>query len=302
MRLRDRLSTGEFVITCEAGPPKGTHVDPVLKEADRLAPYVHAFNVTDLQSSVMRLSSWALCALLKTRGHEPIYQVTCRDRNRLALQADLLGAWALGIDNVLALTGDHTVLGDHPQALPVFDLDSVQLVELIGRLNSGKDLAGNDLDGHPDFLVGAVVNPGARPLQPHLGKMRLKARLGVKFFQTQAVYDPQLFVEFMRAAGGLGVPVLAGILPLKSGRMARFVSEHVAGIQVPEEVIKELEEAKTKEERVKRSIERCARIIRAVRPYCQGIHLMPMGWEEHVPAILESAGIQNKEVRCRTTQ
>jgi 5,10-methylenetetrahydrofolate reductase len=291
MRLRERFQRGQFVITCEAGPPKGTDVQKVLEEVDRIAPYVHAFNVTDLQSSVMRMSSWALCALIRKLGHEPILQVTCRDRNRLALQADLLGAWALGIENVLALTGDHTTLGDHPEALPVFDLDSVQLIETIGRLREGRDLAGNELAGAADFFVGAVVNPGAEPLEPHLWKMRLKAQVGAKFFQTQAVYDPQVYEGFVRKLGNLEVPILVGIIPLKSAKMARFMNENIAGVHVPEEVIREMEQAKTKEDRVKRSIEICARTIRAVHPLCQGIHLMPMGWERYVPDILELAGI-----------
>lgn len=291
MRLRERLSKGEFVITCEAAPPKGTNFEPALEAVRKLAPKVHAFNVTDLQSSVLRMSSWALCALIRREGFEPILQMTCRDRNRLALQADLLGAWALGIENVLALTGDHPVLGDHPQAMPVFDLDSVQLIAAIQSLNSGRDLAGNDLDGHTDFFVGAVVNPGADPLEPHLAKLRLKAKLGIGFVQTQAVYDPEAFVRFMQKLDGIKVPVLVGIIPLKSARMARFMNEHIAGIRVPEAVIQEMEKAKTAEERRKRSIEICARIVKAVRPYCQGLHFMPMGWEDCVPDILELAGI-----------
>ncbi len=294
MNLRQRLSLGEFVITCEAGPPKGTDVGPVLEEADRLAPYVHAFNVTDLQSSVVRMSSLALCALLRARGHEPILQVTCRDRNRLALQADLLGAWALGIKNVLALTGDHPVLGDHPEAMPVFDLDSVQLIDLIQKLNSGRDLAGNELQGHPNFFVGAVVNPIAKPLEPQVIKMRLKVKLGAGFFQTQAIYDPQAYIDFVQKLDGLNVPILVGIIPLKSAKMAKFMNENIAGVYVPDAIIKELEEAKTKEEREKRSVEICARIIKAVRAYAQGIHLMPMGWEHLVPDILELAGIRKE--------
>jgi 5,10-methylenetetrahydrofolate reductase len=293
MRLRERFAKGQFVITCEAGPPKGTNVQGILEEVDRIAPYVHAFNVTDLQSSVMRMSSWALCALIRERGHEPILQVTCRDRNRLALQADLLGSWALGIENVLALTGDHPLLGDHPGALPVFDLDSVQLIETIGRLRDGRDLAGNELAGAADFFVGAVVNPGADPLEPHLYKMRLKIDMGAKFFQSQAVYDPKVYERFARMLEGfkVKVPILVGIIPLKSARMARFMNENIAGVHVPEEIIREMEEAKTKEDRVNRSIEICARTIRAVRPLCQGIHIMPMGWERYVPDILELAGI-----------
>jgi len=291
MSLRQRLTQGEFVITCEAAPPKGTGVEKALEEVKKLASYVHAFNVTDLQSSVLRMSSWALCALIKQVGYEPIVQMTCRDRNRLALQADLLGAWALGIENVLALTGDYPTLGDHPGARPVFDLDSVQLIATIRELNSGRDLAGSELEGGTDFFVGAVVNPGVEPLGPHVAKMRLKVQMGAQFFQTQAVYDPQAFLGFIREVEDLGVPILAGIIPLKSARMARFMNENIAGINVPEVVIAEMERAKTKEERKKVSVEICARIIREVRPYCQGIHLMPMGWEHCVPDILELAGI-----------
>ena len=291
MGLRERLANGEFVVTCEAAPPKGTEVGPALEEVRKLAPYVHAFNVTDLQSSVLRMSSWALCALIVREGFEPVVQLTCRDRNRLALQADLLGAWALGIENVLALTGDYPTLGDHPGARPVFDLDSVQLIAAIQALNSGRDLAGNELTGSTGFFVGAVVNPGVEPLAPHLLKMRLKVDMGAQFFQTQAVYDPERFMVFIAQAETLGRPILAGIIPLKSARMARFMNEHIAGISVPQEVIREMERAKTKEDRRKRSVEICARIIREVKPYCQGIHLMPMGWEDLVPDILELAGI-----------
>ncbi|HIQ00398.1 TPA: 5,10-methylenetetrahydrofolate reductase [Candidatus Bipolaricaulota bacterium] len=291
MGLRERLANGEFVVTCEAAPPKGTEVGPALEEVRKLAPYVHAFNVTDLQSSVLRMSSWALCALIVREGFEPVVQLTCRDRNRLALQADLLGAWALGIENVLALTGDYPTLGDHPGARPVFDLDSVQLIAAIQALNSGRDLAGNELTGSTGFFVGAVVNPGVEPLAPHLLKMRLKVNMGAQFFQTQAVYDPERFMVFIAQAETLGRPILAGIIPLKSARMARFMNEHIAGISVPQEVIREMERAKTKEDRRKRSVEICARIIREVKPYCQGIHLMPMGWEDLVPDILELAGI-----------
>ena len=291
MRLRERLARGEFVITCEATPPKGTEVGPALEAVHKLAPKVHAFNVTDLQSSVLRMSSWALCALLRREGFEPILQMTCRDRNRLALQADLLGAWALGIENVLALTGDHPILGDHPQALPVFDLDSVQLIAAVQALNSGRDLAGNELSGRTDFFVGAAVNPTADPLEPHLAKLRMKVRLGIGFVQTQVVYDPQAFMRFVQKLDGIKVPVLVGIIPLKSAKMARFMNEHIAGVHVPEEVIREMEKAKTPEERKARSVEICARIIKAVRPYCQGIHFMPMGWEDCVLDILELAGI-----------
>lgn len=291
MWLRERFAKGEFVVTCEAGPPKGTDVREALEKVQVLASYVHAFNVTDLQSSVVRMSSWALCALIKREGYEPILQMTCRDRNRLALQADLLGAWALGIDNVLALTGDYPTFGDHPEAMPVFDLDSVQLISAISALNSGKDLAGNALSGTTDFFVGAVVNPTAEPLAPHLTKLRLKVKLGARFVQTQAVYDAKAFTNFISQADGLGVPVLLGIIPLKSAKMARFMNENIPGIHVPERIIREMEGAKTPEDRRKRSVEICARIIKEAHPYCQGVHFMPMGWEDCVPEILELVGI-----------
>ena len=172
--------------------------------------------------------------------------MTCRDRNRLALQADLLGAWALGIENVLDLTGDYPTLGDHPGARPVFGLDSVQLLAAIQALNEGKDLAGNELAGSTDFFAGAVVNPGVEPLGPHILKMRLKVQMGAKFFQTQAVYDPDAFLRFMREVEDLKVPILVGIIPLKSARMARFMNENIAGVNVPEGVIAEMERVKTK--------------------------------------------------------
>ncbi|MGQ9700573.1 MAG: methylenetetrahydrofolate reductase [Candidatus Bipolaricaulaceae bacterium] len=237
------------------------------------------------------MSSWALCALIKREGYEPILQMTCRDRNRLALQADLLGAWALGIDNVLALTGDYPTFGDQPEAMPVFDLDSVQLIAAIAALNSGRDLTGNALLGATDFLVGAVVNPTAEPLAPHLAKLRLKVRLGARFIQTQAVYDVRAFKDFLAQVENFGVPVLLGIIPLKSAKMARFMNENIPGIRVPEEIIREMEEAKTPTERRERSVEICARIIKEAYRYCQGVHFMPMGWEDCVPEILELAGI-----------
>jgi len=285
-RLEQTLRAGRFAITVEIGPPKGVDVSRLLESAERLRSHVHAVNVTDQQSSVMMLGSLAACHLLVERGMEPIYQMTCRDRNRIALQSDLLSAYALGIRNVLCLTGDHVALGDHPQARPVFDLDSVTLLRTLRILEEGRDLAGKPLAGAPCFFPGAVVSPAASPLGPQIAKMEKKVQAGVRFFQTQAVYDPAQFERFVRQVEHLGVPILIGIIPLKSAAMARFMNRNVAGVQVPEPLI---EEMATTSDRVKTSVAISARLIREMAGMCQGIHLMPIGWEQHVPSILEAA-------------
>ena len=290
-RLKEAFESGRFDITSEIGPPKGTNVEKVLEEAERyLKGRVDAINVTDLQSSVMRLGSLVTCYLLKQRGMEPVLQVTCRDRNRLALQSELLNAAVLGIENVLCLTGDHVSLGDHPEAKPVFDLDSVQLLRAAKGLMEGRDLAGNELDGTPNFFLGAVVNPGYEPLDLQLLKMEKKIEAGAQFFQTQTVYDPKVFERFMRRAERFGVPVMVGIVFLKSPAMARYMNENVAGVRVPDEIIKELASV-SKEDRPKKSVEITARLIREMKDMCQGVHLMPMGWDRYVPDVLEAAGL-----------
>jgi 5,10-methylenetetrahydrofolate reductase len=249
---------------------------------------VDAFNVTDQQSSVMRLGSLAASHLIKKRGAEPIYQVTCRDRNRIALQSDLLSAYTLGIENVLCLTGDYVSLGDHPEAKPVFDLDSVSLLLTASRLQEGYDLAGKELSGSPTFCLGAVVNPGANPLEPQIIKMEKKIEAGAQFFQTQAVYEPERFAAFMKEVEGFGVPVMVGIILLKSAGMARFMNRNVAGIHVPDHLIAEMEEAK---DRAKTSVEIAGRLTREMKGLCQGVHIMALGWEKYVPAVLDAAGL-----------
>ena len=291
MKLIERFKEGKFVITCEAGPPKGIEVEKVIDELEPLRGKVDAFNVTDLQSSVLRGGSLATCRLLKERGLEPIVQLTCRDRNRLGLQSDVLSAAVLGIENLLCLTGDHPNLGDHPQAMPVFDLDSVQLLSAVKGLMGGKDMAGNDLEGHPpDFCLGAAVNPGADPLEPQIIKMEKKVNAGAEFFQTQAVYEVDKFAAFCEEVKHLKVPVMAGIVLIKSPAMAKFMNANVAGIHVPDEIINELAGV-AKEKRVEKSLEICARLIKELKDLCQGVHLMPLGWERHIPILLEMAGI-----------
>lgn len=285
----EKLQEGKFVITSEIGPPKGTNIEPHIKEAEHIKDKIDAFNVTDLQSSVMRLGSLATCRLLVERGLEPVFQITCRDRNRLALQSDLLSAYVLGVYNVLCLTGDHTTLGDHPDAKPVFDLDSVSLLKVATDLMNGKDMKGNDLDGKPEFFLGAVVSPGYEPLEMQLIKMEKKIEAGARFFQTQAVYDLSSFEKFMKAVEKFKVPILGGIVLLKTAGMAKYMNEHVAGVNVPEKYIKMMADAK-KDERSKVSIQIAAELIKGMKNMCQGIHIMPLGWERYVPAVLEASG------------
>ena len=291
MSLKSVVESGKFAITAEIGPLKGTEVTEIQEVADVLRGRVTAANVTDQQSSVMRLGSMAVGHLLIDKGLEPVLQMTCRDRNRIALQSDLLSAWVLGIRNVLALTGDLPSLGDHPQAMPVYDLDSVQLLWTIGKLNEGHDMVGNELKGKTDFFAGAVVNPGANTeasFELQLIKMEKKIQAGAKFFQTQAVYEPDKFARFMRRVQQFKVPVLAGIIPLKSVGMARFMNKNVAGVFVPEETIQKMAAAKDK---AQAGIEIAAGLIKELKDICQGVHIMAIGWEKKVPQILDAAGL-----------
>jgi len=288
MTFCDKVRAGKFLVTSEIGPPKGIEIKEMLDDADLIKGRVDAINVTDLQSSVMRLGSLAVCHLLKERGHEPIFQMTCRDRNRLALQSDLLSAAVLGIENVLALTGDYPTLGDHPEAKPVFDLGSVELLQIIRILQQGKDMKGNSLKGTPRFCAGAVVNPGADPIEPEIIKMEKKIEAGAQFFQTQAVYDIGLFKRFLDNVKHIKTTILAGIVLLKSAGMAKYMNKNVAGVFVPEDLIQEMESAKDKSAK---SIEIAARLIKELKPLCQGIHIMPIGWDKKVPLVLDAAGL-----------
>jgi len=289
--LRSVLESGKFAITAEVGPLKGTDINEIEEVAELLLGRVTATNVTDQQSSVMRLGSLATCHLLKEKGLDPVFQMTCRDRNRLALQSDLLSAHVLGIENVLSLTGDLPSLGDHPQAKPVYDLDSVQLLWAINRLNEGYDVVGNELHGKTDFFPGAVVTPEAdteAKLELQLIKMEKKIAVGAKFFQTQAVYNVDIFTKFMKRVEGFGVPILAGVIPLKSVGMARFMNKNVSGVFVPEELIDKMSKA---EDKAATGMDIAANLIMELKHTCQGVHLMAIGWEKRVPAILDAAGL-----------
>jgi methylenetetrahydrofolate reductase (NADPH) len=292
--FRETLKTKDFIVTAEAAPVKGSNMSKPIENIELLKDKVDALNVTDNQSSVMRYPSLGTCLLIKERGGEPVLQITCRDRNRLAIQGDLLFAWSRGVGNVLCLTGDSIDVGDHKEAKPVFDLDSVQLIHLVHTLNSGKDMAGNDLDGGIDFCIGTTATPSSDPLEPQLVKVGKKLAAGVSFIQTQAVYDVdelKRFVEFVRKKDAK-VKVLAGVVPVIGAKMAEYMNENVPGISVPQSIIDELAQA-PKGKGVSKGIEIAARMIRQVKEekICDGVHIMFIGREEKVPEILKSAGL-----------
>lgn len=285
------LDSDKFIVTSEIGPPKGTNVDKMHHHIDILKDKADAINVTDHQSSVMRFPSIGGCLAIKERGGEPILQMTCRDRNRLALQAELLFAYTRGVRNVLCLTGDAVPIGDHKEAKGVFDLDSVQLLKAIRQLESGKDLGDNDLDGAVKFCAGAIVTPEANPIEPQLIKFEKKVEAGAEFFQTQAIYDLENFGKFMKYARQFRVKILAGIVLLTSAKMAKYMTENVPGIFVPQNLIDELAAA-PKGEALNKGIQIAGRMIAALKKdsICDGVHIMAIGREEVVPDILTASG------------
>ena len=290
--FKKALESGKFVITCEVAPPKGTNLEKTAHHIDLLKDKVDAMNLTDHQSSVMRYPSIGGALLVKEMGGEPILQMTCRDRNRLALQADLLFAASRGVHNVLCLTGDSVMLGDHKQAKGVFDLDSSQLMDAIRTLEKGKDLGGSDLDGSPAFCAGAIVTPEANPLEPQLIKFEKKIAAGAEFIQTQAVYDLDKLKTFMEYARQFPVKILAGIILLTSAPMARFMNKNIAGVNVPQVLIDEIAQA-PKGGAVSKGIEIAGRMIKRIHAekMCDGVHIMAIGKEETVPDIMAAAGL-----------
>jgi len=290
--FKSALESGKFVVTAEVGPPKGTDIKEMLHHAEMLKGKLDAVNVTDNQSAVMRINSLAICKLLLDMGHEPILQMTCRDRNRIGLQSDLLGASVLNIKNVLCMTGDHPNAGDHKEAKPVYDIESVQLLSVVDLLNNGRDMMGNEMKGATDFFQGAVVTPEANPIEPQLLKFEKKVKAGAGFFQTQAIYDIETFKEFMGFAGKFPVKVLAGIVLLKSAGMANYMNKFVPGIRVPQGLIDEIKSA-GKENALDAGINIAAKHIKQLRDekICDGVHIMAIGAEDKVPAIMERAGL-----------
>ncbi|HBR16294.1 MAG: 5,10-methylenetetrahydrofolate reductase [Deltaproteobacteria bacterium RIFCSPLOWO2_12_FULL_43_16] len=285
--LKDSLSSKKFTITAEICPPKGTDVSDFLKKAQLLKDKIAAANVTDNQRAVMRLSSLACSVLLLKQGLDPVFQMTCRDRNRIAIQSDIMGAWTLGVKNILALSGDHVSFGDHREAKAVFDLDSVQLVQVINKLNSGTNMKETPLKGGTGFFIGAVVAPEAEPWEPEMIKFEKKIEAGARFFQTQAIYDIDKFHKFYEYARKFDVKILGGILLLKSAKMAHFLNTNVPGVTVPKHLIDELEKAK---DQLEKGIEIAARQVKELKKFCDGAHIMAIGQEESVVKIIEGAG------------
>jgi methylenetetrahydrofolate reductase (NADH) len=293
-RLQQQLKTGRFVVTAEIAPPKGTDVSGVLAQARMLAGLA-AINVTDNQGANMRLSALALAALFIREGLEPVLQMTCRDRNRMALQSDLLGAAAFGVKNLLLLSGDHARFGDHPEARSVFDLDSVQLLGAVAELVQGRDMAGKKLLQAPEFFPGAAVAPEAEPFELMFQKTVKKAAAGARFFQTQAVFDPAKFELFMNSARKLEVPVLCGILLLRNAGMARYLNRNIPGVKVSETLIERLDKARNP---LDEGVTIARELVVAARDCCQGVHLMTLGHEERIPEILGLQVMPTEERLC----
>lgn len=285
-RLRDALERGEFVVTGEVAPPHGTDFSAMLASAGKLASSCHAVNVTDNQGATLHLSSMAASRVLLDAGIEPIFQQTCRDRNRLALQSDLLAAWTLGLENVLIVTGDDPRGGDHPRAKGVFDIDSTQLLGVVSGLNDGRDMNGTGLDGSTGFYLGAAAFPEAEPWDSQLDRTLGKIESGARFLQTQAVMDVELFVERAAVLREAGAKVIAGILLLKSPRVVRFVNERLAGLMVPDEIAARIASA---DDPLEESIALAVEQVSALRGHVDGVHIMPLGADDAVARILEGA-------------
>ncbi len=290
MSLREQLESGKFIVVSEIQPPKGLNTSELLENADFLRGRVDFILVPDLQNAVMRLGSLATCHFLKKKGMRPIFQIACRDRNRLALQSDLLNAAALGIENILVVKGEDPTVGDHPEAKAVFDLTSAELISVIEGLQKGHDMAGNDLDGFPRFFTGAEVNPGLEPgaLELEIVDMEKQIRNGANFFVTPAVFDIDLLEKFIKKVEHLKVPIFAGVTILKSAGMARYMNRAMRGVFVPEETITKLLKAP---DRLKTSTEIASGLIKEMKNLCRGIYIIPIGWESRVPVVLDAAGL-----------
>ena len=287
-KLSDALAGNDFTLTAELNPPKGTDLSNLLEAAENLRDGVTAFNLTDSAASRMAMAPVAAAHLLGDRGIESTLQIAGRDRNRLAVQGDMLAAHALGVANLVCMTGDPPSGGDHPDAKPVFDLGAEALLEAAKSLESGKDISGNKLSGSPSFYRGAVVNVAVPDLGKEIARMEQKIASGAQFFQTNAVYDPDSFEEFMKTVKGFSVPVLAGIIMLKSARQARYMTDRIPGVIVPDAMIDELDGA---ENRVATSIAMTGKLVREVAPMCKGVHVMAIGWEHRIPAVMDAAGL-----------
>ena len=294
MRLRSKVEAGRFVVCAELRPPQSPDGARVRDQLRHFRGVVDAVNVTDNQTAIVRMSSIASARILREEGIEPIVQMTCRDRNRLALQSDLLGAAALGIDNVLCLTGDHQSIGDQPEARGVFDLDSVQLIDTVATMNAGALLSGREMKKPTEFLIGAAANPFAEPFEMRLIRLQKKIDAGARFIQTQPVFSLDIFRRWMERVVDMGLDaraaILAGVMPVRSAKLLRWMKERVPGTRIEQTYLDRLDHAADPEhEGVLMTLE----TIRALReiPGVRGIHLMPVLWESIVPTIVSEAGL-----------
>jgi len=290
--VADKIIAREFVITSELTPPKGVDLSDVFAKAQSLQGYVDAFNLTESPRARMAIAPLAVARLLLERGIEPIVQVTARDRNRIAIQADILGAAALGARNFVFMAGDPPSQGDHPDAKPVFDLNSNQMLRAGHELAQGRDMAGNPLRGTPILFLGATANPGAVDLQAEALNTRRKIDAGAQFLQTQAVYERATLERFLEAVKPDGVAILAGIIPLKSSSMGAWLNTNVPGIRVPHALLEEMHSVAGTDDEIRRGIDIAARTIRDIQTLCAGVHVMGLGWEHHIPAILQASGLR----------
>ena len=295
--LEKVLESGELAVTSECGPPRGSVPDKIKKKAELLKDCVDAINVTDNQTAVVRMASWASCILIKQMGLSPILQMVTRDRNRLAMQSDILGAYAHGIDNILCLSGDHPHFGDHPQAANVYDIDSIQFIQLVrGMRDDGKLMSGDDIENAPKMYIGAAANPFADPFELRVARLAKKAKAGVDFIQTQCIYNLDKFEQWMEGVRKRGlhekVHILAGMTPMKSVGMAKYMKNRVPGMDVPDEVIERLA-AVPKEKQPEEGIQICVEAIQRLKKVegVHGFHIMAIEWEEKVPEIVKAAGL-----------
>ncbi len=296
-RLEKVLEKGEFAVTSECGPPRGADAEVIRRKGELLKDVVDAVNVTDNQTSVVRMSSVASCFILKGMGLDPVLQMVTRDRNRIAIQSDILGAAAVGINNILCLSGDHQVFGDHPKAKNVYDMDSIQLVYSVKTMrDEGKFIEGEEIKGAPKLFIGAACNPFADPFEIRVPRLAKKVRVGVDFIQTQCIYNLDKFEEWMKGVRDRGlhekVYILAGVTPMKSVGMAKYMKNMVPGMDVPDEVVERLKGV-PKEQRAEEGIKMCVETIQRLKEIegVSGVHIMAIEWEEKVPEIVKGAGL-----------
>jgi methylenetetrahydrofolate reductase (NADPH) len=290
--LASRLSSGDFVVTGELTPPKGTDLSKLFATAELLRPHVDAINVTESPRARMSMDARAVAKLLLDRGIESVVQITSRDRNRIAIQGDVLGGAALGLRNYVFMGGDSTAGGDHPEAKPVFDLTASGLIAAAEALRQGRDHAGNALSGTPDLFLGATANPGARDFDAEVANTRRKIDAGARFLQTQAIYHGDVLKRFIDAVRPEGVAILAGVIPLKSEKSGPWLNAHLPGVVVPADMLAAMDEAARTGVTRERGMELAARVIGEIRGLCQGVHFMAIGWEAELGDILRAAGLK----------